>query len=343
MPRGLRMIVVALLVIAMVFCGIWWSGALWYRLPVGPYGRYAAIAGWLLLSLGTIVVLLRGDWRPLLLYAAVFVGLSLWWTTIRPSNDREWADDVGRMLSAEINGNSVTLHNVRNFEWRTETDYTPRWETRRYDLATLTSVDMVLSYWGRPAIAHTLVSFGFADGQFVVFSVEIRKEKTESFSEIGGFFKEFETSIVAADERDIVRLRPNVRGEDTYIYRIRMSKEAARSLFLAYAEAANALTQRPRFYNTITANCTTIVYEMVNRIVPGLPMDYRLVLSGYLPEYIHDVGGLDTNTSVAELRKRGRITERAIAADKSPDFSNAIRANVPGIPVPTTAITDGNR
>ncbi|CAH1658059.1 conserved membrane hypothetical protein [Hyphomicrobiales bacterium] len=337
------MIVVALLVVAILLFGIWWSGALWFRLPVGPYARYAAIAGWCALSLGTIVMLLRGDWRPLVLYAVVLVGLSLWWSTIRPSNTRQWADDVSQMLSAEINGNSVTLHNVRNFEWRTETDYTPHWETRRYDLDTLTSVDMVLSYWGRPAIAHTLVSFGFADGQFVVFSVEIRKQRSQSFSEIGGFFKEFETSIVAADERDIIRLRPNVRGEDTYIYRIRMPKEAARSLFLAYAEAANALTQRPRFYNTITANCTTIVYEMVDRIVPGLPMDYRLVLSGYLPEYIHDVGGLDTQYGVAELRKRGRITERAIAADASPDFSRAIRANVPGIPAPTTAITDGNR
>ncbi|MBS7697950.1 MULTISPECIES: DUF4105 domain-containing protein [unclassified Chelatococcus] len=337
------MIAVALLTVAIILCGIWWSGALWFRLPVGPYGRYAAIAAWCVLSLGTIVMVLRGDWRPLLPYAVVLVGLGLWWSTIKPSNNREWADDVGEMLSAEINGNSVTLHNVRDFEWRTETDYTPRWETRRYDLDTLTSVDMVLSYWGRPGIAHTLVSFGFADGQYVVFSVEIRKEKNESFSEIGGFFKEFETSIVAADERDIIRLRPNVRGEDTYIYRIRMPKEAARSLFLAYAEAANALRQRPRFYNTITANCTTIVYEMVNRIVPGLPMDYRLVLSGYLPEYIHDVGGLETNYSVAELRARGRITERAIAADANPDFSQAIRANVPGIPEPMTAITHGNR
>ena len=337
------MIVIALIVVAIILCGIWWMGALWFRLPVGPSGRYAAIAGWCVLSLGTIVMLVRGDWRPLVLYAVVLIGLGLWWSSIKPSNHREWADDVARMLSAEINGNSVTLHNVRNFIWRTETDYTPRWETRRYDLDTLTSVDMVLSYWGRPGIAHTLVSFGFADGQFVVFSVEIRKEKNESFSEIGGFFKEFETSIVAADERDIIRLRPNVRGEDTYIYRISMPKDAARSLFIAYVEAANALIERPRFYNTITANCTTIVYEMVKRIVPGLPMDYRLVLSGYLPEYIHDVGGLDTRYSVEELRARGRITERAIAADQSPDFSQAIRADVPGIPALTPAPIDGLR
>ncbi|CAH1665008.1 Lnb N-terminal periplasmic domain-containing protein [Chelatococcus asaccharovorans] len=337
------MIVVALLVVAIILCGIWWSGALWFRLPVGVYGRYAAMAAWGLLSLLTIVMLVRGDWRSLLLYAVVLIGLGLWWSSIKPSNNRQWADDVAEMLSAEINGNSVTLHNVRNFAWRTETDYTPRWETRRYDLDTLTSVDMILSYWGRPGIAHTLVSFGFADGQFVVFSVEIRKEKNESFSEIGGFFKEFETSIVAADERDIIRLRPNVRGEDTYIYRIRMPKEAARSLFIAYVEAANALIERPRFYNTITANCTTIVYEMVKRIVPGLPMDYRLVLSGYLPEYIYDVGGLDTHTSVEALRARGRITERAIAADGSSDFSQAIRAGVPGIPALTRAPTEGLR
>ena len=152
---------------------------------------------------------------------------------------------------------------------------------------------MILSYWSMPAIAHVLISFGFDDGEHVVFSVEIRREKTESFSEIGGFFKEFELSVIACDERDVIRVRTNVRGEDDYLYRIRMPVDDIRSLFLAYVSQANDVARKPRFYNTITANCTTIIYHMAKRIVGHLPFDYRVLLSGYLPGYVYKVGGLD--------------------------------------------------
>ncbi len=127
------------------------------------------------------------------------------------------------MTNGTIDGNRVTLRNVRNFAWRTPTEYIARWETRCYDLERLVSVDMIMSYWSRRTIAHMLVSFGFEDGEHVAFSVEIRRERHESYSEIGGFFKEFELSVIAADERDVVRVRTNVRGEDAYLYRVRMA------------------------------------------------------------------------------------------------------------------------
>ena len=181
-----------------------------------------------------------------------------------------------------------------------------------------------------PAIAHVLVSFGFDDGQFVVFTVEIRKERGESYLEIGGFFKQFELSIVAADERDALRVRTNVRNEDVYLYRVNMSEEAMRALFLSYIQQTNQLQQEPRFYNTITANCTTIVFDMMRQIIRGLPLDYRLLLTGYLPGYVQDVGGLEQNLKLEELRQQGRITERARRAGNNMDFSRVIRDGVPG-------------
>ncbi len=163
-------------------------------------------------------------------FAVGFGGLIVWWRRLRASNDRVWADDVAQITHGTVAGNCVTLENVRNFAWRTQTDYTERWETRRYDLERLNSVDMIMSYWSRRSIAHMLVSFGFDDGERVAFSVEVRRERHEGYSEIGGFFKDFELSIIAADERDVVRLRTNVRGEDTYLYRVRMPVTAMRSL-----------------------------------------------------------------------------------------------------------------
>jgi hypothetical protein len=176
-----------------------------------------------------------------------------------------------------------------------------------------------------------LISFGFEGGGHVAFSVEIRREKHQSFSEIGGFFKEFELSVIAADERDVVRVRTNVRGEDVFLYRLIMPPAAKRSLFLGYVDEANRLVGAPRFYNTITVNCTTLVYHMMKRIAGGLPMSYRVLLSGYMPEYVYSIGRLDSRYSLVQLRDRGRISERAKRADLSATFSEDIRLGVPSI------------
>jgi hypothetical protein len=193
---------------------------------------------------------------------------------------------------------------------------------------------MILSYWSMQAIAHVLISFGFDNGNHVVFSVEIRPDKDESFSEIGGFFKEFELSIIAADERDVIRVRTNVRGEDDYLYRIRLPRSAMRLLFLAYIAQANGLVQTPRFYNTVTVNCTTLIYHMLRHIIGKLPLDYRLVFSGYLPGYVYKIGGFDPRYTLQQLRSFGRITERAKSADRSATFSADIRQGVPRLEAP---------
>jgi hypothetical protein len=319
-----------------IFCvfllATWGAFALWFQVPGGVLLQGLGVALWVAFSLAIVVILWRGRLAVgTLSFAVAFAALLIWWLQISPSNNRLWADDVAQTTTGVVDGDRVTLHNVRNFDWRTETDYTQRWETRTYDLRHLNSLDMILSYWSMPAIAHVLISFGFDDGEHVVFSVEIRREKTESFSEIGGFFKEFELSVIACDERDVIRVRTNVRGEDDYLYRIRMPVDDIRSLFLAYVSQANDVARKPRFYNTITANCTTIIYHMAKRIVGHLPLDYRVLLSGYLPGYVYKVGGLDTRYPLEELRTVGRITERAKESDRRPSFSADIRAGIPSL------------
>jgi hypothetical protein len=312
---------------------LWGALALWYQVPGGVPSKSVAIVLWALLC-GLLLFFLwtHRPVRGVVGFALAFGGLLLWWHSIKPSSNRVWADDVAQMTSGEVSGSQVVLHNVRNFDWRTDHDYTQRWETRTYDLDKLNGVDLITSYWSYSAIAHVLVSFGFDDGQHVVFSVEVRRERAEEFSEIGGFFKEFELSVIAADERDVIRVRTNVRGEDDYLYRIRMPVTDMRALFLAYVGEADSLTREARFYNTITVNCTTLIYHMMKGIVGHLPLDYRLLLSGYLPAYVHKVGGLDTRHSLDELRRLGRITDRAHQADHSDTFSADIRAGIPVLP-----------
>lgn len=326
-----RTLAILALVLGLALAGAWGALALNEQARLSPNGRMIVAALWATFTLAVAIAAIRRPrGRALLVYAAALSGMVLWWSTIAPSNDRDWEPEVAEMLRGMVSGTRVRLDNVRNFDWRTEGDFTPRWETREYDLAGVEAVDMILSYWGNPKIAHTLVSFGFAGGERVVFSVEIRKERGERFSEVGGFFKRFETSVVAADERDIVRVRTNARGEDVYLYRIDMPPQAMRSLFLAYVDEANELAAEPRFYNTVTANCTTIVFDMVDRIVAGLPIDRRLILSGMLPAYVEDAGGFVSDRPLAEITARGAISARGLAAGNSPDFSALIREGVPG-------------
>jgi hypothetical protein len=315
---------------AIAGCAIWGALALWYQAPGGTMLKVLCMALWGAIAIACAVALwLRWIARGLLGLAFAFGGLLLWWHSLAPTNDRPWADDVAQVTNGSVDGNRVIMRNVRNFEWRSDSDYTQRWETRYYDLNRLQSVDMILSYWGSPAIAHLIVSFGFDGGDHLAFSVEIRRDRHEDFSEIGGFFKEFELSVIAADERDIVQVRTNVRDERDYLYHIRLPMPEKRSLFLAYIDQANRLAQHPRFYNTVTANCTTLVYHMLKRIVGHLPIDYRILFSGYLPEYVYGVGGLDKRYPLEVLRSLGYIGERAKKADGRADFSARIRQGVP--------------
>ena len=310
-----------LLCAGVAILGSWTCAAFWFWLD--------SPLCWLAFALTAAVafaIIVLGQRRPAIAWASLGLAaviVAAWWISIRPSNDRDWAPDVARGVTGEIRGAEVRLHNVRNFDWRTEQDFTPRWETRRYALDQLESVDLVSSVWGNPAIAHTLISFGFSDGDHIVFSAEIRRERDESFSEIGGFFKEFELVMIAATENDIVRLRTDVRRENVSLFPLRLSPEQGRELFVSYVEKANELADEPEFYQTITTNCTTVIFKLARLIEPGIPLDWRVLLSGYLPDYLYDHDLIRTDLPLEEIKRKALINPHN--SSSSDDFSVAIR------------------
>jgi hypothetical protein len=317
-----------LLTLPLVLAVTWAAVAIWFDGPANRWAAGALVAALALIS-PAMLLWLRPYWLALLAVSAAFGGVLGWWLAIPPSNDRDWLADVARTATAEIKGNRVTVHNLRNFAYRSEADFTERWESRSYNLDRLRGFDLFLCFWGPTAIAHTIASWEFADGPPLAISIETRKEKGETYSAVRGFFRQFEVYYVVADERDVVRLRTNHRGEQVYLFRIRASVEHARALLLDYLAELNLLARRPRWYNALTHNCTTGIRYHLKHLGLGQRLDWRILANGRLDELLYARGSVDTRVPLAELRRRGAITARARAADQDPRFSDRIREEVP--------------
>lgn len=302
--------------------------AVWFQFS----GMFAQTAALVLAGLGAacVVAAVMIPARRKALFSATLgalVMVGIWWSQIPPSNDRQWAPELAQTVTAEVDGSQVTFSNIRNFVWRNSDDFDAVWESQTYDIDTLDNVDAVLSYWGIDKIAHVLVSFGFEGGEHLVFSVEIRRELGEEFSELGGLFKQFELSLIAAKEQDILFLRTNARDplEDVYVYPLRVTDDARRDLFLSYVNLGNQLAKEPNWYNTITANCTTVIFRLVKHFTPDRRFDLRFLLSGGLPEYFAENDMIIGPQPLGDYRARAAISGRAQAMRAGEDYSRVIR------------------
>ena len=309
---------------------IWGAGMLYFSPLLAESWRPFAAGAYAALTLLAFLFLPRRGRTAIVAVIAFAVLVGLFFR-IPASNDRDWQPEVVNLPYATIIGDVITIHNIRHFNYRTETDFDARWETRTYDLSKLDSVDLIAVYWAGKAIAHIMLSFGFEGKDYLAVSIETRKEKDESYSTLAGFFRQYELYYVVADERDVIGVRTTYRQpqEDVYIYRVNGPLDNARRIFLDYLRSMNELRERPSYYNTLTTNCTTSIL-MHSRMNPeSPPLSWKVLLSGYVPDYLYELGRLDTTKPFSELEELSHINARAHAADKVPAFSQRIREGLP--------------
>ena len=298
---------------------------------------YFCGARWLsiVFALACIVCLLfvRPRKRAVDIVLIAILLVAIWYATISPSNNRPWQRDVVAFPTAIIDGDKVTIKNIRNCDYRSETDFDVHYYDKVYDLSKLRTLDLIISYWGPKLIAHTFVSFGFEGGDYLACSIETRKEVGEEYSAIEGFFKTYELIYLFADERDVIRLRTNYRKEDVYVYRLRARPEQVREVFLDYLREANDMAVHPQFYNALTNSCGMgIVYRLWGGH-SKMPFQPRLLLNGYWDRYAYKFKAVDTSMPLDELRKRCHVNERGQKADRDPVFSLRIRDGLPMPPM----------
>ncbi len=322
----LRAVVAGGATLAVYYSNLPWP---WLRLALAL--TFAAFSVWALWLARTR--------RTLGVFAAAFLCVVAWWISIRPTHDRPWRPEVAVMPRAFIDGDRVRITGVRDFDYRSRHDFDARYQEREVSISNLTSVDFFVSYFMPGPVAHTFLSFNFDNAAPLCVSIETRPEVGKGFAPVASLFKQFELIYVVGDERDVVRVRTNFRGEDVYLYHIRTTPERARQLFRIYLDRINELADRPEFYNLLTNSCTINIVRYAR--IAGKPwrVDLRHLLNGFIDSYLYNMGLIDTDLPFAKLRPRSRINDAAQAADKAPDFSKRIRDAVP--PRQTSAVPHG--
>jgi len=310
--------------IAWATLAIYYSNLPWAGMRLGLAGAFAAFAIWALW--------LSRQRRMSVVLIVLFLGVVVWWSSIRPSHDREWRPEVAMMPRAAIDGDRVRLTGVRNFDYRTRNDFTVHYEEREVWLSHLAALDFYVSYFSEGPVAHTFLSFIFDNAPPLSISIETRPEVGEGFAPVASLFKQFELIYVVGDERDLVGVRTNHRREAVYLYHLNTSADDARRLLLVYLTRINELADRPEFYHLLTNSCTINIFRYANAAGRVGRFDVRHLLNGLVDSYLYHSGRVDTTLPFDELRRRSQINDAAQAADGAPDFSQRIRASLPTIP-----------
>jgi hypothetical protein len=279
---------------------------------------------------GVLAVLVAVKPRILgaLLLLVGFCIVLLWWLSLKPSNEGDWEADAARTAWIETNGDQVTIHNLRNCDYKTEKDYTNCWSDRTVYLSQLRYIDFFFTTWGPKYIGHPIISFQFGDNDHIAFSIEARYKVGQGYSAILGFFRQYELIFITADERDVIRLRTNYRKhEEVFMYRTTVSPRRAREIFFIYADYLNQLRDHPEWYNALTRNCTTTLDTKIAADLKNpQPWNYQLLLNGTLDMLLYERGRLVTGgLPFPELKEREHINAAGQAADSSPDWSALIR------------------
>ena len=322
LTRGLWFLFQVLLV-AWATLAIYYSNLPWAGLRIVLAGAFAAFAFWALW--------LSRQRRMSALFIVLFLGVVAWWISISPSHDREWRPEVAVMPRAFIDGDRVRITGVRNFDYRSRDDFDVHYEERIVQLSHLTGLDFFVSYWSEGFVAHTFVSFIFDNAPPLSISIETRPEVGEGFDPVASLFKQFELIYVVGDERDLVRVRTDYRGENVYLYRLNSSPDSVRRLLMIYLARINELADKPEWYHLLTNSCTINIIRYANAAGRAGRFNIRHLLNGLIDSYLYHSGRVDTTLPFDELRRRSLINAAAQAADDAADFSDRIRASLPTV------------
>lgn len=320
----LSWIVFAILLASAATITLWMAGAIYYDVCAQPKSSRWLAAAWV----GAVLVMFlawQPIWQPFIVLLGILAVFLVWWLRQTPSQDRDWDPCVAVLPRAVRAGDSITIDNLRNFDYRSLDDFTPRYETRTYHLANLQGADVIFFVWSVPWMAHPVLVFDFGPEGRICMSIEVRFRKGQSYSILRSLYRQQELIFVAADERDIIlRRTKHSRDQVGRLYRLMAGADELRAVFLDYIQAINSLYEKPRWYHGLCANCTTSFYQLPSR---RYRFDWRVLANGRLDEALYKDGRLDRTLPFAELRRVAFINDVANSAPEN-GFGDHIRGEL---------------
>ena len=328
--NALKILIIILLIApAMTLIGVWSSLAIYYAGTDGQDFRWAYATGFAVIFFASLICLPRRIITSLVMLIACGA-VFMWWFNMTPSHNRQWSPLTEVLSTATIEGDIVTVRDIRNFEYRSADDYDISYYDKTFDLSKIKTLDFIISYWGdNKRTAHSMLSFGFDDEEYLCVSVEARTQRDEKYTGLGGLFRKFDLIYVLGDEQDLIRSRTDFRGEHVYLYPTVSPPEDVRKLFVSILKRVNKIHAKPEFYNTITHNCTTTLAASGQEILPPNPFDYRLLLNGYADRMAFDNGWIDTKDPFDKTRTRHYVNRRLLDNPPPEIFSRRIRPHLP--------------
>jgi hypothetical protein len=303
----------------------WVAMAIHYHVRGPRLRRLASLVPLVVVGASLVLLPLR-PWA-LAVWSGPLLVTILWWLSLRPKSNRDWGPGMDVLPHVELAGDVVRIRQFRNFRYTASGAPLPQYEERTFDLTKVSSVDYILAHWSGPMFGHTMVSFGFDDGQFLVVSIEARLQRGQSYSALRGLYRSYEIIYLIGDESDILALRTNVRRERVYLYRVRLPRQEVRQLLVDYLTRAAELEERPEWYNSFTSNCTTNLFYHGRHRVPWW-LAPHIVVNGLSARAMYLRGFLDRSLPLEELQSRCDIGGRALAAGDAAGFSQQIRTHI---------------
>ncbi|NOQ64305.1 MAG: DUF4105 domain-containing protein [Methyloprofundus sp.] len=310
-----------------------WASVLIYFLCLPNELVALLAAGGFFLSIPALYFLLPQRSISISIIALLYISVLFLWSTMQASNDRNWVSSVAKLPHTVIESENITVHNIRNFDYKTEFNFIENYYDKSYRLEDLETLSFILSYWGGgTTVAHTILSFGFKNGDYLAVSAETRLEKDEPQGLLQGFFNQYEIIYILADERDVLRLRSNYRKvepEEVFVYPTKFNKQKVRQVFDIIMARVNTLYQNPEFYNTLTHNCFTSLHGDLSSINENKAVfDWRIFANGYSDQMLYENGNMNTDLSFAEAKAYFHINQYVSNDNSAKDYSLRIRPNL---------------
>ncbi|MBX9746159.1 MAG: DUF4105 domain-containing protein, partial [Hyphomonadaceae bacterium] len=199
-----------------------------------------------------------------------------------PRADRDWYPYLSHTPDVTLTQTGFTIAPVSDWSYDGPEVTAETYIQAGYDFDQLRNVWFMLEPQpGSQLAAHTLLLFEFEGDRLLGLTIEARREQGEDYSALRGLFNAFELTYIWASARDLLVRRAVMLDHEVFVYPVAINDAQERALLWRLLRRTEYLETTPRYYNTITSNCTNELAKAA-----GFNWAPAYILTGRSDEYL---------------------------------------------------------